>query len=115
MNPNPGRLLKRGAGILFGNSRLRCRECNKSGGVLAANGKIYGIPGASTTVLEIDPETNTATTFGTLSGGWVGGVLAPNGKIYGIPNYNAPVLVIDPKSNATLDINVLLSGYFNKY
>jgi hypothetical protein len=58
-----------------------------SGGVLAPNGMIYGIPYDSTTVLEINPVTQTATTFGSLSGSakWSGGVLAPNGKIYGIP------------------------------
>ena len=37
-----------------------------SGGVLAPNGKIYGIPFHSTEVLEIDPETKTATTFGSV-------------------------------------------------
>jgi hypothetical protein len=57
------------------------------GGVLAPNGKIYGIPFDSTGVLEIDPVARTATTFGSFSGTlkWRGGVLAPNGKIYGIP------------------------------
>ncbi|HPP78069.1 hypothetical protein, partial [Methanospirillum sp.] len=34
------------------------------GGVLAPNGKIYGIPHDATTVLEIDPVSKTATTFG---------------------------------------------------
>ena len=48
---------------------------------------IYGIPYNSTSVLKIDPVTDTATTFGSLSGTskWFGGVLAPNGMIYGIP------------------------------
>ena len=70
------------------------------GGVLAPNGKIYGIPVNSTTVLEIDPETQTATTFGSLSGTqkWYGGVLAPNGKIYGIPFGSTAVLEIDPET-----------------
>ena len=68
------------------------------GGVLAPNGKIYGIPYNSTTVLEIDPVTKTATTFGSLTGSskWIGGVLAPNGKIYGIPWDSTTVLEIDP-------------------
>ena len=68
------------------------------GGVLAPNGKIYGIPWESTTVLEIDPVAKTATEFGSLTGSmkWQGGVLAPNGKIYGIPNNSTTVLEIDP-------------------
>ena len=71
-----------------------------AGGVLAPNGKIYGIPYSTGTVLEIDPVGRTATTFGSLSGNykWSGGVLAPNGKIYGIPNHSSSVLEIDPVS-----------------
>ena len=73
------------------------------GGVLAPNGKIYGIPYSSTSVLVIDPAVGTATTFGSLSGSskWNGGVLAPNGKIYGIPSNSTSVLVIDPATNTT--------------
>lgn len=69
-----------------------------NGGVLAPNGKIYGIPYNSTTVLEIDSDARTATTFGSLFGSekWNGGVLAPNGKIYGIPRESEAVLEIDP-------------------
>ena len=72
------------------------------GGVLAPNGKIYGIPFNSTAVLEIDPVAKTATTFGSLSGDgkWSGGVLAPNGKIYGIPYNSTNVLCIDPSDNS---------------
>ena len=68
-------------------------------GVLAPNGKIYGIPYSNTTVLEIDPTTNTSFTFGSLSGSsdkWNGGVLAPNGKIYAIPRESETVLEINP-------------------
>ena len=66
-------------------------------GVLAPNGKIYGISCESKTVLEIDPVTKTTTTFGSLAGTskWAGGVLAPNGKIYGIPYDVTTVLEID--------------------
>ena len=74
------------------------------GGVLAPNGKIYGIPYNSTSVLVIDPATNTTSTFGSLGSGifkWFGGVLAPNGKIYGIPYRSTSVLVIDPATNTT--------------
>ena len=71
------------------------------GGVLAPNGMIYGIPLDSTTVLKIDPTTDTATTFGSLSGSgkWIGGVLAPNKMIYGIPYSSASVLKIDPTTD----------------
>ena len=74
------------------------------GGVLAPNGKIYGIPSGSTSVLAVDPATNTASTFGSLTTGiekWFGGSLAPNGKIYGIPYSSTSVLIIDPDTNTT--------------
>ena len=72
-----------------------------SGGVLAANGSIYGIPYNSTTVLKIDPTTDTSTTFGSLSGTakWETGVLAANGSIYGIPRDSTTVLKIDPTTD----------------
>jgi len=73
------------------------------GGVLAPNGKIYGIPRDSSRVLIIDPITDTAdTTTITVTAGsdkWGGGVLAPNGKIYGIPFGSTSVLIIDPTTN----------------
>ena len=86
------------------------------GGVLAPNGKIYGIPHNSNTVLCIDPSNNTTSTFGDLSGTgkWSGGVLAPNGKIYGIPYSSTTVLCISglgSTSSATLS---LIHPYFNK-
>ncbi|HNF17359.1 MAG TPA: putative Ig domain-containing protein, partial [Leptospiraceae bacterium] len=73
------------------------------GGVLAPDGKIYGIPFDSTSVMELDPAANTAGTFGSLAGTakWTGGVLAPNGKIYGIPTDSTTVLVIDPVTKTT--------------
>jgi hypothetical protein len=73
------------------------------GGVLAPNGKVYGIPFGSTEVLEIDPVNQTTALFGSLGAGskWAGGVLAPNGKIYGIPFGSAQVLEIDPVNQTT--------------
>jgi streptogramin lyase len=74
---------------------------NWCGSVLAPNGKIYGIPGGETRILEIDPINETATTFGSLSSSltkWWGGILAPNGKIYGIPYSSTSVLEIDPNN-----------------
>jgi hypothetical protein len=80
-----------GSGSLAGSSKW-------IGGVLAPNGCIYGIPFNSTSVLKIDPITDTVSTFGSLAGlaKWVGGVLAPNGCIYGIPHSSTSVLKIDP-------------------
>jgi hypothetical protein len=75
-----------------------------SGGVLAPNGKIYGIPFDATEVLEIDPVGLTTSTFGSLgvdAGKWSGGVLALNGKIYGIPLSATEVLEIDPVNRTT--------------
>ncbi|HNO25308.1 MAG TPA: hypothetical protein PKK94_20180, partial [Leptospiraceae bacterium] len=74
-----------------------------AGGVYAPNGKIYGIPHNSTTVLVINPAANSASTFGSLAGGakWHSGVLAPSGKIYGIPASSTSVLVIDPSTDTT--------------
>ena len=85
------------------------------GGVLAPNGKIYGIPYNATTILEIDPVSKTTTTFGSLSGTikWYGGVLAPNGKIYGIP-FNATT-ILEILSEYKLDIDFPLSRIFNKF
>jgi hypothetical protein len=84
------------------------------GGVLAPNGKIYGIPYNSTQVLEIDPNTKTVSLFGSLSGRykWYGGVLAPNGKIYGIPFDSTQVLEISGVTNGRQWW--ALSNYVNK-
>lgn len=73
------------------------------GGILGANGKIYGIPNGATTILEIDPETNMQASFGSFASTfmWAGGVLAPNGKIYGIPNQQTTFLVIDTAARST--------------
>jgi hypothetical protein len=77
------------------------------GAVLARNGKIYGMPYNSPSVLIIDPAAGTASTTvltGLASGGYkyYGGVLAPSGLIYGIPFNAESVLIIDPFNN-TLD------------
>ena len=77
-----------------------------TGGVLAPNGKIYGIPSTANSVLIYDPKTKEVdTTIEVMSGNskWSGGVLAPNNKIYCVPDSlaNRNILVIDPKSNTT--------------
>ena len=95
------------------------------GGVLASNGKIYGIPFSATNVLIIDPVAGTADTttinstkYPGLSGGskYYGGVVAPNGKIYCMPYLATNVLIIDPVTN-TADTTTLsgLSSQNGKY
>ena len=89
------------------------------GGVLGPDGKIYGIPCNSTSVLIIDPVAKTAdtTTIAGLSADtdkWFGGVLGPDGKIYGIP-YNSTSVLIIAGGMPALPIEPLLSPYLNKF
>jgi hypothetical protein len=88
------------------------------GGVLAPNGKIYGIPADTENVLIIDPETDTTTTISGFTGStgtakYAGGVLAPNGKIYGIPYDAENVLQI--KTGLPIYPSWMLEAYFNKF
>jgi hypothetical protein len=81
------------------------------GGVLAPNGKIYGIPWNSTSVLIVDPVTNTSdettiTGLPATADKWLGGVLAPNNKIYCIPWQSDNVLIIDPELNTYDDTTI---------
>ncbi|MBN2160665.1 MAG: chitobiase/beta-hexosaminidase C-terminal domain-containing protein [Spirochaetes bacterium] len=89
---------------------------NYRGGVLGPDGNIYAIPANATVVLEIDPDTDTSTTFGTIAGTeslkYAGGVLAKNGKIYGMPLNVTNVLVIDPVAKSVGYINGTPSGYW---
>ena len=93
------------------------------GGVLAPNGKIYCVPGAATSVLIIDPQTDTVDTSTisdlTLTGGpspdWLGGILAPNGKIYCIPWEAENVLIIDPMTNTADTDTISDLGAGNKW
>ncbi len=83
------------------------------GAVLAPNGKIYGIPYDSPSVVVIDPDTLTITRFGSLgaaAGKFAGGVLAPNGKIYAIPYNAATVLEIDPETNTVSQFGSFNAG-----
>ncbi len=68
-----------------------------AGGVLAQDGKIFGIPHDAARGCLIDPTASTVSTISvtamtgtSLSGSakWLGGVIAPNFEIYGLP-YNA--------------------------
>mgnify|MGYP000889436384 CR=1 FL=1 len=63
-----------------------------AGGVLAANGKIYGIPATASGVLCIDPSTKSVSIFGNLdTTAWkyIGGAVALNGMIYAA-SFHAP-------------------------
>jgi hypothetical protein len=86
------------------------------GGVLAPNGKIYGIPRNSTQILCIDPETHMTELFGDIPEGterWVGGALAPNGKIYCVPYSSTQILCIDPGCKENFKMETLLSALIN--
>eukprot|EP01047_Picozoa_sp_COSAG01_P002089 COSAG01_NODE_53_length_31352_cov_23.122452_11_plen_521_part_00 len=81
-----------------------------AGGVLGADGRIYGIPYSAPTVLIINPITHVADTTtmvpalispGSPVNKWAWGTLAPNGNIYGIPCQSDSVLVINPASNTS--------------
>ena len=88
------------------------------GGVLGPDGKIYGIPYKSDTVLIIDPVAGTVdtTTITGLTGSykWIGGVLGPDGKIYGIP-YGSESVIIISGGFPSIPITPLLSPYLNKF
>jgi hypothetical protein len=64
--------------------------------VLAPNGHIIGISRSAGNILDIDPKTKTATTFGAAIGEYIGGVLAPDGHIYCAPFDAIGILDIDP-------------------
>ena len=88
-------------------------ELKWSGGVLAPNGLIYGIPLTMSSVLVLDPVVPTVTGLpislfaaGDSDKMWWGGVLAPNGKIYGIPYGSRNVLSID-HGTGTVDATTL--------
>ncbi|MBL8035176.1 MAG: hypothetical protein JNJ69_15845 [Leptospiraceae bacterium] len=76
------------------------------GGVLAFDGKIYGIPQSYTQVLRLDPASEGADYFASLGATldkWHGGALAANGKIYAAPMSNKGVLEIDPDASTTAE------------
>jgi hypothetical protein len=82
------------------------------GGVLAPNGKIYGIPDEAESILEIDPATGSVDAFGVLPQGndkWRGGVLAFDGKIYAVPREADAMLEIDPEG-PSVEVTVPVDG-----
>lgn len=84
--------------------------------VLAENGRLYAVPGEHTAVIELNPETDTLSSFGTLPGGpgtgnkYGGGVLATNGLIYCAPYFGTNILIINPYNRTTSTIGSFTSG-----
>lgn len=88
-----------------------------NGGVLAANGLIYGIPFASNEVLVIDPRTEQISTFPAGTSGsllkWWGGVLTPGGEIVGVPFRQDGILAI--RTSLPQLPGWMLEPQFNKF
>lgn len=94
------------------------------GGILAPNGKIYCMPSRGTSILVIDPFTEsaqcdipgldgfaTSTSPGGQAGKFSSGVLASNGKIYGLPYVaTSNVIQIDPTTNTYITTSISISG-----
>ena len=93
---------------------IHCGEEKWIGGVLTKSGKIIGIPYAAESVLEIDPKTRTATTWGVIASEgkrkWVEGVLGRNGMVYAIPFDANGVLEIDPETRALMMFGFVGTG-----
>jgi hypothetical protein len=89
------------------------------GGVLAMDGKIYGISRLASSILVVDPETNIASTTtislssGSTFGDCFGCVLAPNGKIYGVPYTSITMPIVAPSIPKFLPW--MLAPEFNKF
>lgn len=86
---------------------VHCGDEKWIGGVhIPGTNKIIAIPYAAETVLEIDTEKRTTSTFGIVSSSvkrkWVDGVLGRNGLIYAIPYDADVVLEIDPETRALM-------------
>lgn len=73
------------------------------GATIAENYYIYGVPSSATSILKIDPTTETYTTFSSLSAGtfkYGGSCYATNGKIYHCPQNARSVMVIDTSNDS---------------
>lgn len=88
-----------------------------AGGILAANGMIYGIPDRSNSVLIINPFTNEfdVDTLSNISetalkGHWHDAVIDSQGRIFCLPWRDSRVIVIDTKSN-TYSLSKSIEGF----
>lgn len=81
------------------------------GASVTPNNKIYFTPHDSTQVCVFDPETETASLFGSFSGTrkWSGSALANNNYIYCVPRDATTVLKIDPSTDTATEIGSLPS------
>jgi len=82
------------------------------GGVLAANGRIYGNPLTAPNYLEINPATETYATVGSAPGGYAytSGTLASNGKIYHAPYAQTMPRAFTPPSTLNTPTGPAASG-----
>jgi len=103
-----------GVGLGLGTTLLKFID-----GVLASNGKIYGVPYNASYVLIIDPDNDTCTTFSDslIGSGYVGngGCSLPNGKIFFVPWNSSNPVCLNILTNNNLGINVTSSPFINKY
>ena len=77
------------------------------GALTGADGKIYGVPYRSSTVLRLDPDTGTVDepfTHGQGTNAYIGGVAAPNGNIYLAPFDADNIFEIDPLAGTSSTI-----------
>lgn len=86
------------------------------GAAVAADGKIYMMPGSANAVLELDPATDAMTTHviwdTALRNQCLGAVLGPNGLIYGIPSESFQIPVFNPVTKTATFVSTLnIGGY----
>lgn len=85
------------------------------GGALANNGNIYCSPFNASSILKINTNNDTFSTFGTGLGGNASAVLANNGMIYCMPSTSTSILKINPNNDTYVNINVTQGFAFNKW
>ncbi len=85
------------------------------GTVCSTNGKIYGIPHNSTSILIIDPVTGSTSTIPGITGSdkYQGGVLGPDGIIYCAPRVSSTIMTI--KTGIPTQNPWMLAPEFNKF
>ena len=86
------------------------------GGVLLPDGRVYCVPYSSATARIYDPVRDTLVTpSGTYPGtdAFSGGVLLPDGRVFCVPRNSTSARIYGGGESYSMD--VLLSGYFNKY
>ncbi len=91
-----------------GTGQLLCQ-----GALTGADGKIYGVPWNSSTVLRLDPDTGTVDepfTHGQGTAAFLGGVAAPNGNIYFAPFDASNIYEIDPLAGTS---SIISDGVLN--